>query len=71
MGVSRWGDIYGTRVVSPRSSTVAGLVMQRLARVARPGDRVDVGNIVLEVESVSGARIESVLVALRGEGIRS
>lgn len=71
MGVSRWSDAFGTRVVSQRASTVAGLVMQRLSRVARPGDRVEVGNIVLEVEAVSGARIESVLVALRGEGIRS
>ncbi|MEY3144101.1 MAG: Magnesium and cobalt efflux protein CorC [Planctomycetota bacterium] len=71
MGVSRWGDAFGTRVISPRASTVAGLVMQRLSRVARPGDRVDVGNIVVEVEAVSGARIESVLVSLRGEGLRS
>ena len=67
MGVSRWGDMFGTRVVSARASTVAGLVMQRLSRVARPGDRVTVGNVVLEVEAVSGARIESVLVSLRGE----
>ena len=52
-------------------STVAGLVMQRRSSVARPGDRVDVGNIVVEVEAVSGARIESVLVSLRGEGLRS
>jgi putative hemolysin len=70
MGVSRWGDMFGTRVVSARSSTVAGLVMQRLSRVARPGDRVTVGNVVLEVEAVSGARIESVLVSLRGEESR-
>lgn len=66
MGVSRWGDLFGTRVVSPRASTVAGLVMERLSRVARAGDRVEVGNIVIEVEAVAGARIESVLVSLSG-----
>lgn len=70
MCVSRWGDAFGTRVVSPRASTVAGLVMQRLSRVARPGDRVEVGNIIVEVEAVLGARIESVLVSLRDEGAR-
>ena len=70
MCVSRWGDAFGTRVVSPRASTVAGLVMQRLSRVARSGDRVEVGNIIVEVEAVLGARIESVLVSLRDEGAR-
>jgi CBS domain containing-hemolysin-like protein len=68
MGVSRWGDLFGARVVSARASTVAGLVMQRLSRIARVGDRVELGNMVIEVEAVSGARIESVLVSLRREG---
>jgi len=68
MGVSRWGDLFGARVVSQRASTVAGLVMQRLSRIARIGDRVELGNMVIEVEAVSGARIESVLVSLRQEG---
>ena len=68
MGVSRWGDLFGARVVSQRASTVAGLVMQRLSRIARIGDRVELGNMVIEVEAVSGARIESVLVSLRREG---
>jgi putative hemolysin len=68
MGVSRWSDLFGARVVSPRSSTVAGLIMQRLSRLARAGDRVEIANLVLEVESVAGARIVSVLVSLRVGG---
>ncbi|MFM7052488.1 MAG: transporter associated domain-containing protein [Planctomycetota bacterium] len=69
MGIARWSDIFGARVVSPRASTVAGLVMQRLSRLARAGDRVEIGNLRLEVEAVAGARIESVLVSLvRGGG---
>jgi len=67
MGVSRWSDLFGARVVSPRSSTVAGLVMERLSRLARAGDRVEIANLVLEVEAVAGARIVSVLVSLQGE----
>jgi len=68
MGIARWSDIFGARVVSPRASTVAGLVMQRLSRIARPGDRVDIGNLRLEVEAIDGARIESVIVSLDGKG---
>jgi CBS domain containing-hemolysin-like protein len=70
MSVARWSEMFGTREVSPRSSTVAGLVMQRLSRLARAGDRVELANLRIEVESVEGARIRSVLVSL-GSGARS
>ncbi len=65
MGIARWSEHFGARVISPRASTVAGLVMQRLARLARVGDAVDIANIRVEVESIEGARITSVLVSLR------
>ncbi|MFZ4750512.1 MAG: transporter associated domain-containing protein [Phycisphaerales bacterium] len=68
MSVARWSEIFGTRVVSPRASTVAGLVMQRLSRLARVGDRVEFANLRIEVESVAGVRIKSVLVSLSQEG---
>jgi putative hemolysin len=68
MGVGRWSDIFGAREVSQRSSTVAGVVMQRLSRLARAGDKVELGNIRIEVEAVEGARIRSVLVSLRKVG---
>jgi CBS domain containing-hemolysin-like protein len=55
-------------VVTPRSSTVAGLVMQRLSRLARIGDRVELANVRVEVEVVVGARIKSVLVSLERGG---
>ncbi len=67
MGVARWAEIFGTRVVSPRASTVAGLVMQRLSRLARPGDTVDLANLRLSVEEVDGARIRTVRVSLQGK----
>jgi putative hemolysin len=70
MGISRWSDIFGARVVSPRASTVAGLVLQQLSRLARVGDRVQVANLRLEVEAVEGARIRSVLVSLLDAGRR-
>ncbi|MEY4820488.1 MAG: Transporter associated domain, partial [Planctomycetota bacterium] len=49
-------------------STVAGLVMQRLSRLARIGDRVELANVRVEVEVVVGARIKSVLVSLERGG---
>ena len=69
MGVARWGEIFGTRIVSPRASTVAGLVMQRLSRLARPGDSVDVANLRLSVEEVDGARIRTVRVSLQKKAV--
>ena len=68
MSVARWADIFGSRIVSPRASTVAGLVMQRLSRIARAGDRVEIGNIRIAVESVEGVRIKTVLVSLAEGG---
>ncbi len=64
MGIARWSDIFGARIVSRRASTVAGLVLQHLSRLARPGDRIEIANIRLEVETCEGARIRSVLVSL-------
>ena len=68
MGVARWSEIFGARVVSPRTSTVAGLVLERLARLARPGDAVTIANLRIEVESVTGFRIRTVLVSIDGHG---
>jgi CBS domain containing-hemolysin-like protein len=42
--------------------------MQRLARLARVGDAVDIANIHVEVEAMHGARVTSVLVSLIGVG---
>jgi CBS domain containing-hemolysin-like protein len=64
MSVARWTDLFGAREVSPRSSTVAGVVLQRLSRLAKVGDRVRISNLEMTVESVDGARIRSVIVAL-------
>lgn len=67
MSVARWTEIFGARALSARSSTVAGVVLQRLSRLARAGDKVDLANVRIEVEQVEGARIRSVLVSLRRE----
>lgn len=48
----------------PIAGAVAGLINAELGRIAEPGDIVRVGNVTLEVESMSGRAIESVIVSL-------
>jgi magnesium and cobalt exporter, CNNM family len=50
--------------IDPRVSTVGGLVIASLGRLAQAGDCVHIGAIRLEVESVSGPVIERVKVSL-------
>jgi CBS domain containing-hemolysin-like protein len=45
-------------------STVAGLLLARLGRVPKPGDAIQIGNIELKVESMSGRAIESVAISV-------
>jgi CBS domain containing-hemolysin-like protein len=53
---------FGLRLSSDEARTVGGLVMEVLSRVARPGDVIHHGSLRLEVERVSGRRIETVVV---------
>ncbi len=53
---------YGLQLASEDAHTMGGLVMERLTRVARPGDVVHHDNVRLEVERVSGRRVVTVLV---------
>lgn len=71
LSVSAWADFFGPTgpAVDRRVSTVAGLLLSRLGRVPRPGDAVRIGNVRLEVESVAGRAIDSVIVSIeRGAG---
>ena len=47
--------------------TVAGLIMQLLGRIPRPGDSVDVPGATLTVERMDGRRIDRVRVALHSD----
>ena len=67
MSAQRWSEVFGLQIRSGRTSTVAGLVLDRLTRVPRVGDRIQLGNVLLEVESMDGARVETVLVSQEGD----
>jgi CBS domain containing-hemolysin-like protein len=64
MSVREWAEAFGQRLVSPRVSTLGGLITSRLGRAARPRDVIGLGNVRLEVEVVDRARIASAIVEL-------
>lgn len=45
-----------------RSDTVGGLVLERLGRVPRPGERLEIDGVEVEVEAVEHNEVEAVLV---------
>jgi magnesium and cobalt transporter len=47
--------------------TVAGIVLSELGRPPKPGDRVEVGPLQLEVMQVKHRRIKSLLVTLASQ----
>ncbi len=51
-----------------RAGSVAGLILSHLGRIARPGDRVRLAGVTLEVESVRDRAIDNVLVSLSPGG---
>jgi CBS domain containing-hemolysin-like protein len=59
--VTEVNDRYGLRLHAETAHTLGGLVMERLGRIARPGDRVVVGTAAIEVERMIGRRIETVI----------
>lgn len=67
LSVRDWASFFGAgqEEISPRVSTVAGLILDRLGRVPRVGDEVVIRNVNLRVERMRGRVIEQVGVAVR------
>ena len=64
-----WLQTFGVAVAPDapaQASTVGGLVMARLGRVAAAGDKLDLGAVRLTVEDVDGHRVQTVRVELSG-----
>jgi CBS domain containing-hemolysin-like protein len=51
-----------------QAHTVGGLVMDRLGRIPKVGDKVEVGGVSLRVEEVAHHSVTRVCVSLRTEG---
>lgn len=67
MSVHDWADLFAAPVASSWAATIGGLMMERLGRAVVAGDRVRLGNLELEAESVAGSLVEAVVVRLLEE----
>lgn len=56
----------GLKVESNEVKTVAGLVMEKLGRLPKKGDKVEVGGFFFKVEEVRGKRVEKVIIGREG-----
>jgi CBS domain containing-hemolysin-like protein len=66
--IARVNAELGLSLAAEEAYTVGGFMMERLERVARPGDTVAASGYRLEVERVSGRRIETVLATPLPDG---
>jgi magnesium and cobalt transporter len=62
LGIASWADRFGVAEVERRVDTVGGLILAKLGRLPRVGDRVRIRNLTLTVESMDRRRIETVLL---------
>lgn len=58
---------YDIDLTHPDADTVGGLLMAELGRVVRPGDRLEEGGLRIEVETVNGLAVQTVLIHLPQE----
>lgn len=63
LSVRAWAELFD-HPGETRVNTAAGLVLTALGRIPREGDAVTLGNVRIEVESVRGNVIESLLVSI-------
>lgn len=70
--IDDFNDIMGTELPNSEADTLSGLIYSRIGRVPTAGDKVQIKDLQLTVEQVSGQRIRKVralrLVSLSGNG---
>jgi len=62
LNIEELEELTGAELQNENYDTVAGLVLERLGRLAQPGDAVEVAGLRLEVLSVDGMRIDRVQI---------
>jgi putative hemolysin len=70
MPIDEFADVCGLAGISEEGDfeTVAGFIIFKLGRLPNAGDRVERGNMLLEVVDMDGRRIDKVLVTARKDG---
>ena len=64
MPLHAWRDAFSSVIEDRRISTVGGLFLARLGRLARAGDEVRLGNVRIVAERVESGLVESAIVDL-------
>ena len=64
MPLHEWKATFGPAVDDRRVSTVGGLFLARLGRLARAGDEIQLVNVRLVAERVKKGRVETAIVDL-------
>ena len=62
--VEELNQLHDLDLEHPEADTVGGLEMAHLGRVAEPGERIEVQDVVFEVETLRGLAVQTVLVQL-------
>ncbi len=68
VSVREWRTLFGVVRELPRVATVGGLVVALLGRPPRVGDRVRLGNLVMDVREVHRRRVRTVRLLLQNGG---
>jgi CBS domain containing-hemolysin-like protein len=63
--VSEVNERFGWNLPQGEYETLAGLVLERLGRVPKPGDRLDAGRVALEVTRASARAVHELRVRER------
>jgi putative hemolysin len=64
LSVHYWAELFHLPRACEQVATIGGLVTAELGRPAQVGDRVEIGNVELEVQAVQNFRIERLRVRL-------
>lgn len=67
VSVRDWAERFAVEEVDRRVDTLAGLILDKLGRLPRPGDSIRLRNLTLTVESVRRRRIDRVLIRRTAE----
>ncbi|HRQ75881.1 MAG TPA: hemolysin family protein [Phycisphaerales bacterium] len=64
ISVHDWAEAFGQKLISPRVSTLGGLMIERLGRAPEVGDVVRLGNVELRVTEVDRSRVATAEITL-------
>jgi CBS domain containing-hemolysin-like protein len=62
--IDELNQLHDLKIAHPDADTVGGLLMANLGRIVKPGDKIKLNDIVMEVETVKGLVVQTVFVFL-------